>query len=228
MKERNCWFDYLKLYLFVILKKSGMSLCFLFHFRFSLPFKKYFRDVGEINQFRSSNGTTGDDLFSKFITLCKSLLNVFPKASIIYLGLSRTWRVGPKNPYLRTQIRHQLGFPVSFRARQLRTRGNWSGQVSTENRKRNGLKNRNEIVVLPAYRTLRNKFVRIFKTRFFPVFPEKIVRTNCAKKPPKKIFFNDVFFSLRESDVFDKFGHLSDSGVRLIIQRIEKVFELND
>jgi hypothetical protein len=108
--------------------------------------------------------------------------------------------------------------------------GFWSGRESTEKRKRECLTRRLQVIALPAYRTLRNKFVRIFKQRCIPEFPARVGQKvkNSAKNPPKRIFFNNVFSGLRESHVHDQFGHLSDSGVRVIIDRLEKIFLLSE
>lgn len=192
----------------------------LFVFRFSVPQQLTVANVGDVNELRQALDLTGGVVFNQFLILAKSFLHAFPLACILYLGMSRTWYAGPKVQNSSRSRSHYPQFRVSFQTRRFRSHGHWSGQISTEERKRKCLVSKRQVVVLPVYRSLRNKFLQSFKKHFIVSFP--LERHILA---PKKIFFNNVFNSLRESHIHDQYGHLSDSGISFIIERIENIFQ---
>lgn len=187
----------------------------LMEFRFPLDSLPCHATTRQVNGLRKQMGLTAQKIFEDFRTFCKSILNIFPRAHVIYLGTSRTWFYGPH-----CRPARGLTYPTFKNGRKFVPKFFWARtKFSTENQKRERLRHGVQVNALPVYRRLRRRFFSLFKKVGISAY------TQLGKGHSfKNISFNDVFGNLRESHVFDQFGHLSRSGTRLVAERLRCLF----
>lgn len=182
---------------------------FVYFFRFYLPEEIPVHSSADVNHIRKNLCVTGEKVFQSVAHLCIRLREIFPQADIVFLGTSRCWWFGPKRSAV-------------CRSLERNERLVWRPPMPTEKRKRISLNSCKKIFALPVYRTLRCHFLKVFRRRNVP----SVLKKRCCvqKHSLKRLFFDDVFFGLKEKDIWDEFGHLSFHGAMSVSANLTVLF----